>query len=141
MRDTQAELPWGKIVTFSTKLFGSNGEDIAVSYLKKEGYKIVERNYRASRGEIDIIAYDGERLAFIEVKARRNKKFGEGQWAVDLRKQRQIIRASLNYMMHRKLKNMAYRFDTVTVEDGQADGYKVMLIKDAFQPDGSAYNV
>lgn len=128
-------------MTLNTKLFGNNGEDIAVSYLKKEGYKIVERNYRASRGEIDIIAHDGERLAFIEVKARRNREFGEGQWAVDARKQKQIIKAALNYMMHRKLKNMAYRFDTVIVEDHQADGYKVMLIKDAFQPDGSEYNV
>ncbi len=128
-------------MTFNTRLFGNNGEDIAVSYLKDEGYKIVERNYRASRGEIDIVAYDGERLAFVEVKARRNREFGEGQWAVDSRKQKQIIKAALNYMMHRKLKNMAYRFDAVIVEDHQAEGYKVMLIKDAFQPDGSEYNV
>lgn len=125
----------------NTRLFGNKGEEIAASYLKREGYKIVERNYRTARGEIDIIAYDGDRLVFIEVKTRRSKEYGEGQWAVDFRKQRQMIKIALNYMMHKRAKGMAYRFDTVIVEDYPDDGCKIALIKDAFQADGSEYNI
>lgn len=125
----------------NTRLLGDKGEEIAASYLKKEGYKIVERNYRTSRGEIDIVAYDSDKLVFIEVKTRRSKEYGEGHWAIDRRKQRQMIKVALTYMVHKKVNGRVYRFDTVIVEDYQDVGHKVVLIKDAFQADGSEYNI
>lgn len=55
---------------------GKAGEDIAANYLEREGLKILERNYRFERGEIDIIAEEGDELVFVEVKARRSTTFG-----------------------------------------------------------------
>lgn len=141
MRDTQDELPRCNILKINTRLLGNKGEEIAVSYLKKEGYKIAGRNYRTSRGEIDIVAYDSDKLVFIEVKTRRSSEYGEGQWAIDTRKQKRMIKVALTYMVHKKVNGKAYRFDTVIVEDHKDDGCKVVLIKDAFQADGSEYNV
>jgi len=58
------------------KSLGSKGEDLAVTFLRKKGYKIVSKNYKNYSGEVDIIAQDGETLAFIEVKTRANDYFG-----------------------------------------------------------------
>ena len=55
---------------------GKKGETVAVRYLKKQGYRIVEQNYRSKVGEIDIIARDKQSLVFVEVKTRTNEKFG-----------------------------------------------------------------
>lgn len=124
----------------NTRLLGDKGEEIAASYLKKEGYRIVDRNYRTSRGEIDVVAYDNDKLVFIEVKTRRTREYGEGQWAIDARKQRQMIKVALTYMVHKKVIGISYRFDTIIVEDCRNNEFKIVLIKDAFQADGSEYN-
>lgn len=76
-------------------LSGSEGESFAADYLIKNGYRILERNFRTPLGEIDIIARDGETLVFIEVKARSNARFGPPQLAVDHRKQVKISRVAL----------------------------------------------
>jgi len=55
---------------------GKHGEDIACAYLKKQGYKIIDRNFRIRGGEIDIVALDKDTLVFIEVKTRRSNEFG-----------------------------------------------------------------
>ena len=125
----------------NTRLLGTKGEEIAGSYLKKEGYRIVERNYRTSRGEVDIVAYEGDKLVFIEVKTRRTREYGEGQWAIDRRKQRQMIKVALTYIVRKKINNKSYRFDTVIVEDLRDGAREVLLIRDAFQAEGSEYNV
>ena len=58
------------------KELGRKGEEVAVAFLKNQGYKIIERNYRCQRGEIDIVARDKEGIAFIEVKTRKSLKYG-----------------------------------------------------------------
>ena len=69
--------------------FGQQSEAAAVDHLRRRGYKIIQRNYRTSFGEIDIIAEHEGVLVFIEVKARKTKGFGNPKWAITPNKQRQ----------------------------------------------------
>ncbi len=73
---------------------GKAGEDNAVKYLQKQGYRILERNFRCRFGEIDLIARDKGVLVFIEVKTRRSRAFGPPAMAVTPEKQRHLIKAS-----------------------------------------------
>ncbi len=114
------------------KLLGKKGEKQAEKYLKKNGYKILERNYRTPFGEIDIIASDHKVLTFIEVKTRSNTAFGSPKDAVDKRKQKHIIKSSLAYLQ--KLPDSAdpeIRFDVVSILITDTD-LKIELVKDAF---------
>ena len=77
---------------------GQLGEDAAVKYLLKKGFKIAERNYRTPTGEVDIVAMDGETLVFIEVKARKGEQFGSPAQSVNIQKQKRIIKAALYYL-------------------------------------------
>ena len=69
---------------------GKLGEDIISNYIQKQGYKILERNFECSQGEIDIIAKNKNELVFIEVKTRSNTNFGTPSEAVDYKKQKHI---------------------------------------------------
>ena len=77
---------------------GKLGEDIVTKYLKELGYTIVERNFMAIQGEIDIIARDKNELVFIEVKTRTNKPFGRPVEAVNPLKQKHLIRTVKYYL-------------------------------------------
>ncbi len=105
---------------------GAWGERVAVQYLKEmEGYQIVATNYlmplgrgttkQKLTGEIDIIAYDGETLVFVEVKTRSSTKFAAPERAVDLQKQRQISRTARRYRQLMKSSDTPYRYDVITV--------------------------
>ena len=111
---------------------GRTGEDLAVCYLKNQGYTIVERNYRMRIGEIDIIARDGECLVFVEVKTRRSSRFGSPFDAVDFRKQQQVSRVALAFMTRHRCGDVPVRFDVVGVHlEKQPPG--IELIKNAFE--------
>jgi putative endonuclease len=112
---------------------GKAGEEAAVQYLCRQGYRIVERNYRCRFGEIDLIARDGKTLTFIEVKTRRSQRFGPAAAAVTLEKQRRLIKASQLYLIQKRKAHELCRFDVVTIEPG-AQEPRIELIKDAFQP-------
>jgi len=117
---------------------GERGERAALEYLKEvEGFRIVATNFlvpvgRGLRGqrltaEIDIIAYDGETLAFVEVKTRTSDDLAAPERAVDLRKQRQIARAAHRYRHLMRVAEEAYRFDVVTViPAGRGDRVKLL---------------
>jgi len=77
---------------------GRIGEDLAASFLIKEGYKVLERNFRCAIGEIDIVALDKGTLTFVEVKTRSSGKFGLPEEAVTRRKQHQISKAAQFYI-------------------------------------------
>jgi putative endonuclease len=111
---------------------GESGESIAVKSLKKNGYKIIEQNYRCKLGEIDIIARDGCVLVFIEVKARRTDEFGGPKWAVTPRKQRKISMVALKYLKDTEQMGNKARFDVVAIRllPGDPD---VEIIKNAFE--------
>jgi putative endonuclease len=120
---------------------GSFGEAQALDYLKRAGYRIVAANYRIPLGrgasgrkinaEIDIIAYDGDTLVFVEVKTRSSEEFVPAQAAVDLQKQRQIARAAHRYRHVMKVFGEPYRYDVVTVVT-DPDGAKIELLRGYF---------
>ena len=91
------------------------GESLAVKHLKARGCHILARNYRAVRGEIDLIVQDGEFTVFVEVKTRRSLKFGLPQAAVTLQKQRQISKVALAYLQTHNLLDAPCRFDVIAI--------------------------
>ncbi len=121
---------------------GERGEQVALRYLKDcEGYRVVAMNFRVSVGrglngqkvtaELDIIAYDGETLVFIEVKTRTSRDMVAPETAVDLRKKRQIVRAARRYRRLMNVTSEPYRYDVVTVVPESA-GYRVELLRGYF---------
>lgn len=112
---------------------GSYGEEIAASYLKKQGYRILEQNYRKRYGEIDIIAEDGEDIVFVEVKTRKSDLFGSPFEAVDTRKQHRMSRVALAYLHSRKMSDRSARFDVVAVMVRAGMSLSVEVIRNAFE--------
>ncbi len=110
---------------------GKKGEDISVKFLKKRGYEIIERNYRCSLGEIDIIAEDKNVLCFVEVKTRNTKEYGLPEEAIDGYKQKKLTRVALAYLKQNNIHKRYLRFDIVCVYPD-----RIELIKDAFVADG-----
>lgn len=97
------------------KLLGQTGEDAAERYLKEKGYRILERNYRLKMGEVDIIALDRDTVVFVEVKTRRGISHGTPAEAVNLRKQRRIVKAATAYIIGKKLVDVSCRFDIISI--------------------------
>jgi putative endonuclease len=118
----------------SQQQFGKESESIAVAYLKKLGYRILEQNYRTGLGEIDIVARDKKTLVFVEVKARRSFRFGNPKAAVTPRKQRKISMVALSYLKSKGQERSRARFDVVaiTAHSGEEDPV-VEIIKNAFE--------
>jgi putative endonuclease len=114
------------------KELGKKGEEVALRFLKKKGYRIIEKNYVCKLGEMDIIAKEKDTLAFIEVKTRTTTEFGPPQLAVNSSKQRQLSKVALNYLKEKKLEDAKARFDVVAILL-EEKGEKIELIKDAFE--------
>ena len=112
--------------------FGKKSESIAVNHLKKKKYKILEQNYRTKLGEIDIIAKDGDTIAFVEVKSRKTDHFGHPKWAVTPQKQRKISMVALQYLKATKQFHTRARFDVVSISLIQNKPV-VEVIKNAFE--------
>lgn len=94
---------------------GKKGEEIASNFLKKQGYKIIDRNFRIRNGEIDIIAIDKNILVFVEVKTRKSAEFGTPLEAITRWKLKSLINTSQYYkMIHPELPD-ALRIDAVSV--------------------------
>lgn len=115
----------------STRDQGRCGEDIAWEYLRKRGYKILERNYRCRYGEVDLIAKDGETIVFVEVKSRRSAAFGEPEASVGLAKQKRISTVALFYLEEKRLHDCEARFDVVSILTAAGE-QNILLIRDAF---------
>ena len=95
---------------------GALYEDAAARYLESIGWRIVERNYRARTGEIDILALDGDILVAVEVKYRKSMGYGAPEEAVTLRKQQRICRALLVYLaQHGISPDTSCRFDVIAI--------------------------
>ena len=95
---------------------GQAGEAAAADHLEKKGIQILERNFRSQKGEIDIIALDGETLVFTEVKAWSSYGIDALEQALDAKKKHKIIETSKYFLsLHRKYRYMAIRFDVVFI--------------------------
>ena len=99
-----------------TRAKGKQGEDAAVDYLLKKGYRILERNFRYDRGEIDVVAEDQDQLVFVEVKARRSKLFGDPEEAITEAKCKQLRKVAEGYLFEHNLDDRPCRFDVVAIE-------------------------
>ena len=110
--------------------FGRSSEIRAIDYLRSLGYRIVTSGYRVSGGEIDVIAWDGEVLVFVEVKARQNRERPED--SVGFKKQRRMIRAAQAYLSKHHLQEVQYRFDIVAVTAVPGSKPEFRLLRDAF---------
>lgn len=111
---------------------GKRGETLAISFLKKNGYRVIESNFRCRYGEIDIIAQDGKTVAFIEVKTKTSNRFGSPTQAIDSRKQRQVSKTALAYISQKRLTNYSARFDVVGINI-KGSNSEIELIKNAFE--------
>ncbi len=98
---------------------GKTGEDLACRELERRGYAIVARRYRRRRGELDIIARDGETVVFVEVKTRHDRAFGPAAEAVGFVKRRRMARLAMDYVLRHHLTNRPCRFDVVAIHFDQ----------------------
>jgi putative endonuclease len=113
------------------KELGKKGEEVAIRFLKKNGYQVIKRNYVCKMGEIDIIAKEKDTLVFIEVKTRTSTTFGPPQLAVNPKKQSQMSKVALNFLKEKRLEDVKARFDVVAILLGPR-GEEIELIRDAF---------
>lgn len=129
--DFQSQIGSNGAMTMERISKGKRGEDLAAAFLIKEGYKILERNFRCPLGEIDIVALDNGILAFVEVKTRSSNYFGLPEEAVNSRKRHQMAKTAQFYISSKRLFNNLARFDVVavTIIDGKEE---VRVIRNAF---------
>jgi len=118
---------------------GQKGEKLAAGLLKKEGYRILEYNYRGRLGEVDMIAEDGDCLVFVEVKTRRSLVCGHPLESIDLRKQRQLIKVAREYLAQKGDEERFCRFDAVSVLQGNGEQPRLELVKNAFDLSGDGF--
>ena len=113
------------------KELGKKGEELAIRFLEKEGYRIVKTNYVCKLGEIDIIAKEKDALVFIEVKTRTSTLFGPPELSVTPFKQMQLSKAALYFLKEKRLGDVKARFDVVAILL-KPEGEEIELIRDAF---------
>jgi putative endonuclease len=117
---------------------GVRGETYAYWYLRRLGYVFVARNYmpRGVKGEIDLIGYDGNTLAFVEVRTRtvRDELTGLPELSVTTDKQRAVLRTAQRFLAERHVANVACRFDVLAIDNHPGLSPEVRLHKDAFSP-------
>ena len=111
---------------------GKAGEEIALRHLKNKKFKIVAKNFRMYRGEIDIIAYDRKALVFIEVKTRKSRQFGLPEESVTFSKQKQIKKIAWGFLAKYNLQDVECRFDVLSLHFDEEKGYTIHHIKNAF---------
>ena len=112
---------------------GQWGEDLACDYLKENGYRILERNFKNRFGEIDIIARDQDVLCFIEVKTRTSREFNHPFEAMSRFKQHRLMRMAMGYLIFKKQEHAQARFDVVGISIVEENSPVIELLKNAFE--------
>ena len=116
-----------------SRALGARAEDTAAAELERLGYRIIARNVTAKGGELDVVALDGQgnktTLCFVEVRARKDGRFGAAEETVGARKQLRVRKAAAQFLARWRDPNVPCRFDVAVVD---ADG-AVRLIKNAFE--------
>lgn len=113
---------------------GRRAEQDACDYLERQGLRLVERNYRCARGEIDLIMRDRDTLVFVEVRYRRSRRYGSGAESVDWRKQAKLSATAAHYLQaHPRAAHRPCRFDVIALTGGDAGNAHVDWISNAFQ--------
>jgi putative endonuclease len=94
---------------------GTHYEDLAAGYLEEKGYRILDRNFHARRGELDLIALDGETVVFVEVRMRRQNDMVSPLESVTPEKQRRIVLAARTYLAKKQIVDRDCRFDVIAI--------------------------
>ena len=115
------------------RTLGSFGEEQAARYLRRKGYRIVERNFRCRQGEIDLIARKGKYLVFVEVKLRKDERFGAAREFVTPAKQARILAAARLYLAEHE-EELQPRFDVIEIyaPNGEKGPIRIEHLEDAF---------
>jgi putative endonuclease len=135
VHSTARRVPDGALMPSPTQQRGSRQEDAARRVLTERGYCVVEQNWRRGRFELDLVAWDGDVLVFVEVRARASRSAGRAEETIGARKQRHVARAALAYLAERGPgATPAVRFDVVGVDFDARTGETraVTLVRGAF---------
>lgn len=114
---------------------GPYGEKLAVSFLARQGYEILEQNFKSYFGEIDIIARHNGVYCFVEVKTRQNDSRGDALESVTKSKQRKIWKTAQSYMQQNSLDEVDARFDVIGISLDKPENESIELITNAFEMD------
>ncbi|MBI5510135.1 MAG: YraN family protein [Deltaproteobacteria bacterium] len=115
----------------SRRARGSAAEELAASYLEDRGYRLIARNFRTASGEVDLIAFDGEVLCFIEVRSRHDELRGHPLETIDRKKIRRVVRAAEEYLKKVPHPWPEMRFDAVGIVMSAPP--QITLVRDAFE--------
>jgi len=107
-------------------------EALAGKHLRHQGLEIIQRNFHAARGEIDLICRDGQTLVFVEVRYRRAGNLTSAAESISPRKQQRIIHAAQYYLQKKRLWHLPCRFDALLIEGDKNQGYRIDWIPNAF---------
>lgn len=113
---------------------GQQGEQMAAQFLQRQGYRIAQQNYRCRGGEVDIIAWDGPTLVFVEVKTKGQITFGTPQAMVDRHKQAKIVHVAMVYVQQHQLPDVNLRFDVVAITLLPGVAPEITHVPGAFTP-------
>jgi putative endonuclease len=118
-------------------LSGADAEQLAQNYLQQQGLKLLAKNFRTSRGEIDLIMRDNDYLVFVEVRFRQSSAFGSAEESITPQKCQRLTAAALAYMQSQKVTNkLSARFDAVAISPPQVKsqtGFSINWIKNILQ--------
>ncbi|MFS0553013.1 YraN family protein [Brevibacillus sp. 179-C9.3 HS] len=106
----------------SRRLLGQRGEKLAESYLVNKGLRIVDRNVRTKRGEIDLIALDGTCMVFVEVRTRSSQMFGTAAESITWKKKQKLRELAIEYLHQASQPVPSFRFDVIAIFTGTSRG-------------------
>ena len=108
---------WKRKKEMDNRSVGTKYEGIAMSYLAEKGYFELGRNYYSRYGELDLICRDGKKgeLVFVEVKYRKSMEYGNGLESITRSKQRKLVKTATIYLKEKKIKDIPYRFDIISI--------------------------
>ncbi len=124
------------MMTVARRAIGQAAESEAERFLRRKGFRILDRNVRSALGELDLVAKTDDVLVFVEVKARRSSAYGGASYAVNERKQARLVRLAANYLSRYRLRNQACRFDVVLLTGVGAEPSGIEHIENAFEVPG-----
>ena len=110
---------------------GHAAETLAAAHLEAQGYRVVARNHRCAAGEIDLIAWEGDILCFVEVRSRRDESFGDPLETIGAAKQRRLVRAAADYLSGLRGRTPETRFDAVGIV--LTEPPQIRLVRQAFE--------
>lgn len=111
---------------------GRRGEELAARYLAERGLRLIARNFRGQRGEIDLVMQDGACMVFVEVRLRGRTDYGSGAESITPAKQQRLIATAWQFLQMQSATSQAARFDVISICTG-GEAPRVEWVKDAFQ--------